>query len=161
MRVFLPEMMKQKETNKKLLTRYRDLHFVFLVDILRLHLHPHFQLLCGRRLFFLLFDSPVATLRWFYFSAVALSILSTLRLPSPKISNHSNNSHILRFLRSSKLCCPDAKPQCYLLQHVLQCNTASIMNTGFNNAFVFVRKINLSAQLLGYMLLWSKSIHQR
>ena len=54
----------------------------------------------------------------------------------------------MRFFRSSKLCCPDGKPQCYLL-YVLQSNTASIMNIEFNDVFVsLLCMVNLSAQLL-------------
>ena len=51
------------------------------------------------------------------FPQVALSkeILPSLRLPSFKSSIHNNDSHMVRFFRSSKLCCPDAKPQCYSL----------------------------------------------
>ena len=101
-----------------------QLHFLFYT--------PHILLLCGRILvlalsspicisceiedLFLLFDSPVATLRLF-FSQVVLSIqsLPTLKLPSSRSLIHNNDSHIVRFLQSLKLCCLDAKPQCYLL----------------------------------------------
>ena len=80
--------------------------------------------------------------------ALSMKILPTLRLPSSKISIHNNDSHIMRFFGSSKLRCPDAKPQCYNTCYVLQRNTTSIMNIGFNYAFVSVCKVNLSAQLL-------------
>ena len=46
---------------------------------------------------------------------LSMEILPTLRLPSSKSSIHNNDLHIVRFLRSLKLCCPDAKLQCYLL----------------------------------------------
>ena len=94
---------------------------------------PHFQLLRGRRIFFVLL-SPICfscgvkdffcslTHRWqFYgcstFPKVALSMktLPTLRLTSSKSSIRNNDSHMVRFLQSSKLWCPDAKPQRYLL----------------------------------------------
>ena len=76
---------------------------------------------CAVEDFFLLFDSPVATLRLFYCSASGSfnENLPILRLPSSKSSIHNNDSHVVRFLRSLKLCCPDAKPQCYLLCAVL------------------------------------------
>ena len=92
----------------------------------------HFQLLRDRRLF-LIFLPPFAcsvgltfffslTRRWQHFGCstfpqVALSMKAspTLRLPSSESSIHDNDSHNVRLLQSLKLCCPDVKPQCYLL----------------------------------------------
>ena len=92
---------------------------------------PYFKLLCGRRLFCPPFASPVRlktffrslTHRWQLFScstfpqvALSMEILITPRLPSSKSSIHNNDSYIVRFLLSLKLCSPNAKPQCYLLR---------------------------------------------
>ena len=70
---------------------------------------PHFQLLCGRRLFFCSFTHRWSLFDCCTFPLVALSvkILPSLRLPSSKSSIHNNDSHIVRFLRSSKLSCPE------------------------------------------------------
>ena len=80
-------------------------------------------------LFHLPFASPLRlktffcslTHRWqllgCFFPQVALliKVLPTLKLPSSRSLIYNNDSHIVRFLRSLKLCCLDAKPQCYLL----------------------------------------------
>ena len=39
--------------------------------------------------------------------ALSMKLLPSLRVPSSKSSIHSNDSHIVRFLRSLKLCCPE------------------------------------------------------
>ena len=84
-----------------------------LFFVLQLHLHPSFTAL-GR--------SKTLFFRWQLFDcsafpqvALSIKIMPTLTLPSSKSSFHDNDSHMVRFLQSLNLCCPDAKPQCYLL----------------------------------------------
>ena len=66
-----------------------------------------------------------------------MKILPTLGLPSYKSSIHDNDSHIVRFLRS----CVAQMLSCSVTCYVLQRNTASILNIGFNYVFVSVREV--------------------
>ena len=91
----------------------------------------HFQLFCGRRLFcsfipiFIcisyrvedFFCSFIHRRQLFGCSTFPQVIFSMKILPTFKLHNNYNDSHIVRFFRSSKLCCPDAKPSvtCYCM----------------------------------------------
>ena len=80
-------------------------------------LHSQFPALVWSKTFFCSLTNQRQLFGYSTFTQVALlmKILPTFRLPSSKRSIHNNDSHIVRFLRNSKLCCPNAKPQCYLL----------------------------------------------